>query len=398
MGPTTEELGQAGDGSRRRLRLPLLEQRTRPTALDRFLRAGLIAWVIVGIALAGWILLRMLDATSVLFPPILVAAALVYVLNPLVSRLERRGIPRLASTGLLYLLLLLGLGLAISRLLPVLVDEVVRAQQGFPVWVRTFEGRLDAFASRWGRHVDLDDLGARVQRYLSDPANRQSVLHYATGIRTVTSSLLHLLVVGVSGLIVAFYLLVDLPRLRRGAVAMLPPDRRDELQDLGGRVGRAVGNFFRGQLLVAMFVGVASTLGLALIKLPFWLLVGVIAGVFNLVPLVGPWIAGAVAVIIALVDADPFKALQAAAVLLVVQQVDNHLISPNVMSRAVHLHPVVVILAILLGAAAYGLLGMLVAVPLAAAVKICFVHVWARNVSYGQDLLSPERGEARTAR
>jgi predicted PurR-regulated permease PerM len=395
MTPTTEELGQAGDGSRRRLRLPLLEHRARPTALDRFLRAGLIAWVVVGIALAGWILLRVLDATSVLFPPVLVAAALVYLLNPLVSGLERRGVPRLAGTGLLYLVLLLGLGLAVSRLLPVLVDEVVRAEQGFPVWLRTFEARLDTFASRWGRHVDLDDLGARVQQYLSDPANRQSVLHYATGLRTVTSSLLHLLVVGVSGLIVAFYLLVDLPRLRRGAVAMLPPDRRDELQDLGGRVGRAIGNFFRGQLLVAVFVGVASSFGLVLVKLPFWLLVGVIAGVFNLVPLVGPWIAGAVAVIIALVDADPFKALQAAAVLLVVQQVDNHLISPNVMSRAVHLHPVVVILAVLLGAAAYGLVGMLVAVPLAAAVKICFVHVWARNVSYGQDLLAPERAEAK---
>jgi len=393
---TTEELAQQpGDGAGRRRRRALREHLARPSAYDRLLRAGLVAWVIVGIALAGWILLRLLDATSVLFPPVLVAAALVYLLNPLVSRLERRGVPRLGGTGLLYLVLLLGLGLAVSRLLPVLAEEVVRAEQGFPDWVRALEGRLDTFASRWGRHVDLDVLGARAQEYLSDPANRQSVLHYATGIRTVTSSLLHLLVVGVSGLIVAFYLLVDLPRLRRGAVAMLPPDRRAELQDLGGRVGRAVGGFFRGQLLVAVFVGVASSIGLALIKLPFWLLVGVIAGLFNLVPLIGPWIAGAVAVIIALVDADPFKALQAAFVLLVVQQVDNHLISPNVMSRAVHLHPVVVILAVLLGAAAYGLLGMLVAVPLAAAVKICFVHVWARHVSYGQDLLAADQPEAR---
>lgn len=392
MTPSTEELAQQpGDGARRRPRFLQLEHRTRSAPFDRFLRAGLVAWVIVGIALAGWILLRVLDATSVLFPPVLVAAALVYLLNPLVSQLERRGVPRLAGTGVLYLALLLALGLAASRLLPVLIDEIVRAVEGFPAWVRTVEGRLDALAARWGRHVDLDAVGERAQQYVSDPANRQAILNYATGLRTVTSSLVHLFVVGVSGLIVAFYLLVDLPRLRRGALAMLPPTRRAELQDLGSLLGRAVGNFFRGQLLVALFVGVASAVGLALIKLPFWLLVGVIAGLFNLIPLVGPWIAGALAVVIALVNADPFKALQAAVVLLVVQQIDNHLISPNVMSRAVHLHPVVVILAVLLGAAAYGLLGMLVAVPLAAAVKICFVHFWARHVSYGEDLVKPDR-------
>jgi predicted PurR-regulated permease PerM len=386
---STEELAQNPGGGARRPQFLLPEQPADPSAIDRLLRAGLVAWAIVGVALAAWILLRLLDATSVLLPPVLVATTLSYLLNPPVSALERRGVPRLAGTALLYLTLLLMVGLALSRLVPMLGDEISRAVEGFPAWIRVTEGRLDRIAARWGHDVDLNSLGERAQRYLSDPANRASVLHYVTGLGAVTTSLLQLVIVGISGPIVAFYLLVDLPRLRRGTLAMIPPRHRAELQDLGGRLGRAVGGFFRGQLLVAIFVGVASSVGLALVDLPFWLLVGVVAGVANLVPLVGPWIAGTVAVVIALVDGDPLKALQAALVLLAVQQIDNHLISPNVMSRTVQLHPVVVILAILLGATAYGLIGMLVAVPVVAAAKVCFVHLWARHVSYGGDLLAP---------
>jgi predicted PurR-regulated permease PerM len=84
------------------------------------------------------------------------------------------------------------------------------------------------------------------------------------------------------------------------------------------RIGQAVGGFFRGQLLVAMFVGVASSIGLWAIGLPFWLLVGMVAGVFNLVPLVGPFIGGGLAVVIALISGQPLKAVWAAVVLLVV--------------------------------------------------------------------------------
>jgi len=198
---------------------------------------------------------------------------------------------------------------------------------------------------------------------------------------------LHAVVVFVIGLIVAFYLLVDLPRLRRGALAMVPPRHRADLEELSGRVGRAVGGFFRGQILVALFVGIASSIALKLVGLPFWLLVGMIAGLFNLVPLIGPWIAGAVAVVIALLNGDLSMAIWAAVALALVQQVDNHLISPNVMSRTVQIHPVVVILALLLGATFYGILGMLVAVPLIAAAKICFMYLWVRHVDYGTDLV-----------
>jgi predicted PurR-regulated permease PerM len=170
-------------------------------------------------------------------------------------------------------------------------------------------------------------------------------------------------------------------------MALVPPGRREEMRGLMDRVSQAVGGFFRGQLLVALFVGVASSIGLWAVGLPFWLLVGIVAGVFNLVPLIGPFIAGGLAVIIALIGGEPLTALWAALVLLAVQQIDNHLVSPNVMSRTVQLHPVVVMLALLVGASFAGLFGMLVIVPLVAVAKIVFLYLWSRYVDYGDELV-----------
>jgi predicted PurR-regulated permease PerM len=372
-------------------RQPALPRLPRPgrasSAYDRFIRVGMVAWAIVGVALAGFVLLRLLDAIRVLLPPVLIAGAIVFLLNPLVSALARRGVPRIGGALVVYLAFLLLAAAAVSLLVPLLTREVAAAINDFPSYIQTIEARANEIASRFGQRVSLDLRGSEIQGYLSDPANRETLLNYVTGIGSFTSSVLHGVVIFVAGVIVAFYLLVDLPRLRRRGLAMVPPRHRPDLEELSNRIGRAVGGFFRGQLVVALFVGAASCFGLWLVGLPYWLLVGLVAGLFNLVPLIGPWIGGALAVIIALLNGRPVMALWAALVLIVVQQIDNHLISPNVMSRTVNLHPVVVILALLLGATFYGILGMLVAVPLVAAAKICFMFLWVRHVDYGEDLI-----------
>ena len=239
-----------------------------------------------------------------------------------------------------------------------------------------------------------------MRAWLTAEDNRQTVTSYLTGLRSVTTSLLSGLIIFVVGPVMAFYLLVDLPRLERGVMALIPPTRREEIRGLMDRVGQAVGGFFRGQLLVALFVGVASSIGLWAIGLPFWLLVGMVAGVFNLVPLVGPFIGGGLAVVIALISGEPLKAVWAALVLLVVQQIDNHLISPNVMGRTVQLHPVVVMLALLAGASFAGLFGMLVIVPLVAVAKIVFLFLLSKYVDYGDELTQgpPEDASAPAGR
>ncbi|HJW65057.1 MAG TPA: AI-2E family transporter, partial [Actinomycetes bacterium] len=306
--------------------------------------------------------------------------------NPLVSSLERRGVPRVAGAGVVYLLFLCIVALVISLLVPVVTRQVGQVIDHFPDYLANGQATIRRLAARFGQEPDFRLDAEQVREWLSAGENRQAVTRYLTGLRSVTNSVISGLIIIVLGPVMAFYLLVDLPRLRRGAMALIPPGRREEIKGLMDRIGQAVGGFFRGQLLVALFVGVASSIGLWAIGLPFWLLVGMVAGIFNLVPLVGPFIGGGLAVIIALVSGEPLKALWAALVLLAVQQVDNHLISPNVMGRTVQLHPVVVMLALLVGASFAGLFGMLVIVPLVAVAKIVFLFIWSRYVDYGDEL------------
>jgi predicted PurR-regulated permease PerM len=358
----------------------------RPSPYERFLRIGIVAWCGIGVIILGYLVMRLVVYVNPVIPPLLIAIAVVYLLNPLVSALERRGVPRVAGAGIVYVLFLCIVALVVSLLVPVVTRQVSQVIDHFPDYLADAQAYIRRVAARFGQEPDFRLDAEQVRQWLSAGENRQAVTRYLTGLRSFTTSLLSGLIIFVLGPVMAFYLLVDLPRLRRGAMALVPPARRQEITSLMDRIGQAVGGFFRGQLLVALFVGVASSIGLWAIGLPFWLLVGMVAGVFNLVPLVGPFIGGALAVIIALIDGQPLTALWAALVLLAVQQIDNHLISPNVMGRTVQLHPVVVMLALLVGASFAGLFGMLVIVPLVAVAKIVFLFMWSKYVDYGEEL------------
>jgi predicted PurR-regulated permease PerM len=368
-------------------RAPLLQPPPhRPSPYERFVRIGIMAWCGIGVIILAYLLLRLMVYVNPVVPPLLIAVAVVYLLNPLVTALERRGVPRVAGAGIVYVLFLCIVALVVSLLVPVVTRQVEAVIAHFPEYLADGQAFVRRVATRFGQEPNFQLDAEQVREWLSAGENRQAVTRYLTGLRSVTTSLLSGMIIFVLGPVMAFYLLIDLPRLRRGSMALVPPARREEIKALMDRIGQTVGGFFRGQLLVALFVGVASSVGLWAIGLPFWLLVGMVAGVFNLVPLVGPFIGGGLAVIIALISGEPLKALWAALVLLVVQQIDNHLISPNVMSRTVQLHPVVVMLALLAGASFAGLFGMLVIVPLVAVAKIVFLFVWSKYVDYGDEL------------
>jgi len=147
------------------------------------------------------------------------------------------------------------------------------------------------------------------------------------------------------------------------------------------RLNRAIGGFFRGQLIVAFIVGVMSSAGLWAIGLPFWFIVGMLAGVFNVIPLIGPWVGGALGVVVAFAAGDgTTQASWVGVVMVVAQQIDNHFVSPVVMQRTVHLHPVAVIMALLAGGTLFGFFGLFLAVPTAAVLKIIASHLWRTYV------------------
>jgi predicted PurR-regulated permease PerM len=179
-------------------------------------------------------------------------------------------------------------------------------------------------------------------------------------------------------MILAFYLLKDLDFFKKLyndtlSVFIKKNDNR-KLRNFLSDINSIVSNFIRGQLLDALIVGILCSIGLSIIKLDFAVLIGMTAGISNVIPYFGPIIGSIPAVIVGLLSGSPIKALFAVIVLIVVQQIDSTLISPKVVGDSVGLHPLFVMLSIIIGGAYFGLWGMLIAVPTAAIIKMFLIR------------------------
>lgn len=340
-------------------------------------RAGLVAWAITGLALAIWIAGWALRQVAVVFPPLILAGMIVFLLNPLVTVLQRRGLPRAAGAGLAYLAFLGFLTLLVILAIPAISDQSDDLAREWPrlrdrvnTWIDDRAGALEGTPLEFDREEIVQSLGA----------HEIEAGEVVARVGEIGLTVLNVLLILILAPIFAFYLLVDLPRLRRVAESLVPAGAHDDALLVARRVNTALGGFFRGQLVVAIIVGILSSIAMRIVGLPFWLLIGMIAGFFNLVPLIGPFIGGIPAVAIALTTRDPLTALWAVLALTVVQQIDNHFVSPLVMRRAVKLHPVVVMVVLLLGGTLFGFFGLLVAVPATAVLKIVAAHVWRVRV------------------
>ena len=350
---------------------------SRGSAAEGVLGAGRIAWALVGVgvalAIVGWVCWKI----AIIFPPLILAGAIVFLLNPIVTRLNARGVPRPLCVGFTYLTFIavvVGVGFivapAIGRQGEDLSDQWPEIRKDTEDWVDDLAKRFEGTPLEFDREQITDAITS------SDQSVRQQIDRAGEwGIKVF-----HVLLILILAPVFAFYLLVDLPHLRRTAEGLIPEPLRDDVMVVARRINQAVGGFFRGQLAVAVIVGVMASIGLWIIGLRFWLLIGMIAGMFNMIPLVGPYIGGIPGVLIALTTAEPVTALLVVVVMVVVQQIDNHFISPVVMHRLVKLHPVVVMLSLLLGGTLLGFFGLVVAVPTAAVLKIIIGHVWRVHI------------------
>ena len=336
-----------------------------------------MAWAFVGLCVAVFILGWVAHEISVIFPPLILASALVFVLNPLIVRLNRSGVPRLAGVGLTYLAFVGFVSVLGLILFPLfqeqaenLSDKTPEIRERIERWIddraEDFEGTPLEF-----EREDLDDALGSADTSLQDQLGKVADF----GVK-----IFHVVLILILAPIFAFYLLVDLPSIKRNTEALIPEAARPEVMLIGRQVNAAVGGFFRGQLVVALIVGIMSSIALAIVDVPFWLLLGMVAGLFNIIPLVGPYIGGVPALLVALTTREPITGLWVVVAMVVVQQIDNHFISPVVMHRVVKLHPVLVMLALLLGGTLGGFFGLLVAVPATAILKIVGGHLWRVHV------------------
>lgn len=350
---------------------------------ERLARVGRTAWWITGVVavvvivgLVGWYF-------RVVFPPLILAGAIVFLLNPIVSALERRGLPRLLGTLAAFLLVLGILGAIGAVVYPLVANQAQELSEKGPELREDAEDWINDLSER----SDEDDWPIHVPsvKEIEDEASgggteEQDLGEQVATLREYATKAFHVGIIFVIGPFLAFYLLIDLPDVRKRVEDLVPDRSLPEVRFIAHRLGAAIGGFFRGQLAVAFVVGVMASIGLWIIGLDLWLVVGMIAGIFNMIPLIGPWVGGVPGVLVALATGDLKQAIGVVIVMVVVQQIDNHFITPTVMRRAVQLHPAAVMVALLAWGTIGGFFGLLLAVPLTATIKIIGGHLWRKWV------------------
>jgi predicted PurR-regulated permease PerM len=365
--------------------------------VERIRRAGTVCWAVCGVAAVVVLLGVLAYVVRVIWPPLILAGAIVFLLNPVVTRLQGRHIPRALGTGMSYLAVVGLTVLVIVLVAPLatrqyddlaeewpelredLEDDIndlsERSEENeWPIRIPTYQELEDQFSADDAADTNGDGV-------VSQEEEQDRFADQIATARELALKVFHVGIIFLIGPIIAFYLLVDLPHIRRVFRSLIPERARGDAMVLARRLSVAIGGYFRGQLAVAFVVGVMASIGMLIIDLPFWLIVGMIAGLFNMIPLIGPWVGAVPGIVIAFTTGGgTSQAIWVAVVMAIVQQIDNHFISPIVMQRAVKLHPAVVMLALLAAGTLWGFFGLLLAVPATATLKIVCGHLWRHYV------------------
>jgi len=350
------------------------------TSLDRIRRLALSIWIAVGGIALMWVFLRLAENVRIIWLPLIFGAGLVFLLNPVVNALQHLRVPRIAGTFFAFLVVVGVLVAAGFLIVPLIRQQATDFAARLPDLYGTIVVWLEDLGDRFGFQLGPPLTADTIAAWMQDPANQATIQEvigsFGSGAGHLIRGVAEGLAVLVLAPLLALYLLIDLPRTKRLAVELTPPRYREEAVFVARQVATALGSFVRGQLLVAFIVGAAGSLSLFYLEIPFWAIIGILSGVLNLVPFAGPIFGGALAALVALLDGSVTKAVLAVILFTAIQQVDNHIITPLVQRTRVQLSPLVIVLALIVGGALAGLLGVLVAVPLTAAARIVAGHTW----------------------
>ena len=322
---------------------------------------GVVAWTFIGAGVLIWVTARAFGRIGGVFPYIVMAALVVFLLNPLVRRLTRLGVPRrLAATGV-FVVAVAVMALLLSLAIPVLVNQTRHLTASSPGLLRKGGNPFQRLAQ--SSNPVLHRTGQAISSWIQAHAgNAPKTLRTLTG---AGLRLAHFGLVVLIGSFLGFLLLLSLPDTTRGFLAMIPPNSRDRLGPPLEEVRRIVSGYVRARLIVSAVVGVLATVGFWAIHMPFWLVLGVVVGVANLIPMLGSWIGGIPVALVALLTKPPSFLLVVLAVVVVAHTVDGYILSPIVLRETTNLHPIVILLSVLVGAELLGFWGILAAIPVA---------------------------------
>ena len=347
-------------------------------------------FITVAIIVALTILL--IQGVSTILAPFIAAVITAYLFNPLITFLNRRtGISRAFWIVLVYVAigtLIYGL---LSVLGPIVAHQYRDLRDRLIPSILTDIGQLPPTVEFYGIVINVGEFEAPVVDFLKNLAT-----DLPATVPHLVFTALESVVLFVTYLIVAFYLLMQTEQIVEKFYSLVPAPYRGEIRGLGRRIDEILGGYIRGTLLLIPIMSVLTYITLTVLGVRYALVIAIATGVLEIIPLIGPWSAAGIAMSVALFQATaPFGwpnwvlALVVGAVYFILRMFEDNFIIPHVVGHAVHLHPVLVLFAILAGGAIGGPFGLLVSIPVAAVTRLLLRYIYRKLID-APDLPPPD--------
>ncbi|ADO58950.1 MULTISPECIES: AI-2E family transporter [Paenibacillus] len=310
--------------------------------------------------------------------PVILSGVLYYLLNPLVDVLERNKVKRVYSIVVLFLLIIGIIAIVITSVVPVIRDQIQGLIQNVPAYTEQVKQQFERligsnFVNQFQNTIQIDpsELASKASEKLSGFINN-AWTGVGSFLGVITETVLAIATVP----FILFYLLKDGHKLPQWILKMLPPMFRKETDRIMTEMNHQVSSYIRGQIIVSFCIGVLLYIGYLIIGLDYSLTLAVIASFTSVVPYLGPVIAITPALIVAIVT-SPIMLLKMVIVWTVVQLIEGKFISPQIMGKSLRVHPITIIFVILTAGNLFGVVGIVLAVPGYAVLKVIVTHLFS---------------------
>ena len=367
---------------------------------DKARRRFLNVWTVVGAIALTWVVVQLLNILSVPVAIIIWTVIIVFVLRGTVNKLEEIGINRTVGTAIGYVImfavlalmafLLFSPGVGMNTQFANLIENVPVYVQGISDWANDMYARYAYMLEDESVRAFVTDVQASAMDWAGDFAKNSAsgAIAFGTGLANA------LMAIGFA-LVVAFWILMQLPQLGRECKRLVGDSRAEDLEMLHITFTRVMGGYIKGTLLQCAIIGVACGVLFAVLGIPNSMALGGITGILNIIPIIGPWLGGGLAAIVG-IFVSPLVAVIAILGTIVIQQFVYTFISPKIMSDSVDIHPALTLIALMAGSALGGamgglsgsLVGMLASIPAVAVAKSVFVYYFEKRT--GRRLVSKD--------
>lgn len=367
---------------------------------DKARRRFLNVWTIVGAIALTWVVVQLLNILSVPVAIVIWTTIIVFVLRGTVNKLEEIGINRTVGTAIGYVImfavlalvafLLFSPGVGMNTQFANLIENVPVYVQGISDWANDMYARYAYMLEDESVRAFVSDVQASAMEWAGDFAKNSAsgAIAFGTGLANA------FMTIGFA-LVVAFWILMQLPQLGRECKRLVGDAHAEDLEMLHITFTRVMGGYIKGTLLQCAIIGVACGILFAVLGIPNSMALGGITGILNIIPIIGPWLGGGLAAIVG-IFVSPLVAVIAILGTIVIQQFVYTFISPKIMSDSVDIHPALTLIALMAGSALGGamgglpgsLVGMLASIPAVAVAKSVFVYYFEKRT--GRRLVSKD--------